>query len=396
MILRKNSSFRLLPEPAADETAYLCPEGCRAIAGNDVDLLRDGEEAFPRMLGAIALARQWILLETYCFAADFVGRLFARALAERARAGISVRVLYDAAGSHATPRSFFGRLREAGVQVQVVNPIRKFLLHGLPFSWRDHRKVLAVDGRVAFVGGLNLAKAHAPCAQGGLGWRDTAVELRGPVAAEIGASCARIWEREARSAGPAAPSADEPDPEGRNPVLVLESDRRRRAQPFSSSLRCAVQRARRRVWISNPYFLPPRSLRRAIRGAARRGVDVRLLLPRTSDSLVALLASQSGYGRFLRWGVRLFEWPGPMMHSKTAVVDGLWSTVGSYNLDRLSLLHNRELSVVLLGRAFGSRMEAVFERDFAASVEIDPERWKRRGLLRKAGESVCSAFRLLL
>jgi cardiolipin synthase len=182
---------------------------------------------------------------------------------------------------------------------------------------------------------------------------------------------------------------------GNVPAIVLES-RPIGPGPFSSAFRHAIDRARHRIWIANPYFLPPRSFRRALRRAAGRGVDVRILVPRRSDSSFVLRASQRAYAYYLRSGLRLFEWPGSMMHSKAAVVDGLWCTIGSYNIDPLSLLVNRELNVVLLGQAPGSQFEAMFEHDFSCAEEIDPERWKSRGPLRQLQEQLCASFRVFL
>jgi cardiolipin synthase A/B len=177
--------------------------------------------------------------------------------------------------------------------------------------------------------------------------------------------------------------------------MVLES-RPLGPGPFASVFRHAVERARRRIWIASPYFLPPRSFRRALRRAAGRGVDVRILVPRSSDWPFVLRASQRSYAYYLRSGIRLFEWPGVMMHSKAAVVDGVWSTIGSYNIDPLSLLVNRELNLVLLGPGPGGRFEAMFEEDFSRSAEVDAARWTSRGTLRRMAEHLCSAFRVFL
>lgn len=369
------------------------------IAGNDVDLLCDGPEVLPRMLEDIRSAQRSVDVEMYCFADDFVGCRFARALAERAGQGVEVRVLVDAAGCRRTPRSFFGWMRERGIRVRGVNPLRRFFLQGPLFRWRDHRKLVVVDGAAAFVGGLNLSRDYAAVSDGGCGWRDAAIRLTGPVVAALHASFERHWKDETAvgsragslRAGPIAP----PAPTGDVPALVLES-RPIGPGPFAAIFRKSVEQARERVWIANPYFLPPRSLRRALRRAARRGVDVRVLVPRWCDSSFVLRASQRAYAYFLRSGIRIFEWPGAMMHLKAAVIDGTWSTIGSYNIDPLSLLINRELNVVLLDRAVGRRFEAMFEKDFACSEELDPVGWGARGPLRRFAEQLCGAFRVFL
>ncbi len=378
------------PQP---EHAYLCRPDLGVIPGNSAELLCGGEAVLPAMLDAIARARRSVDVEMYTFASDPVGRRFARALAERAQEGIRVRVLVDAAGCRQTPRSFFGWMRERGVRVQGVNPIRKFLLHGALFRWRDHRKLVLVDDDAAFVGGLNLSRDYAPVREGGCGWRDAAVRVRGPVVDALAASFEKFWRDGARAAPAPAPACS--PPAGEVPSILLES-RPVGPGPFAAVFRHAVNQARRRIWIANPYFLPPRSFRKALRRAARRGVDVRLLLPRRSDAPIALRAGQRSYANYLRSGIRLFEWPGAMMHSKAAVIDGLWSTIGSYNIDPLSLLINRELNVVLLGASMGRAFEGMFEQDFACAEEIDAEAWKARGAWRRFTENLCASFRILL
>ncbi len=392
--LPPSTSFRVPPEGPRPEYAYLCRPGSTIVTGNSVEFLFDGETVLPSILESVREARRSIVVEMYHFAADFIGRAFARALAERANAGVQVRVLVDAAGSRHTPRSFFGWMRERGVRVQSVNPIRKFLLHGPIFRWRDHRKLVLIDGAAAIVGGANLSRDYAPVREGGGGWRDAAIRVTGPIVDALSASFEKQWKETASAADRVAPR-EPAAPAGEVPMTILESHPFGPG-PFASVFRHAVNQARRRIWIANPYFLPPRSFRKALRRAARRGVDVRILVPRRSDLPFVLRASQRSYARFLRSGIRLFEWPGTMMHSKAAVIDGLWSTIGSYNIDPLSLLVNRELNVVLLGRSPGIRFEEMFENDFARAEEIDDAAWRLRGTWRRFTESLCSAFRILL
>src|SRR6185295_3810829 len=282
--------------------------------GNRIDLLRDGASAYPRMLEAIAEARQFILLETYMFSDDFVGQQFARALASKALEGVDVRLLVDSLGSRATPREFFGWMRSQGIRVQAFHPIRPFL-YGLRYRSRNHRKVLIIDGRTAFVGGLNLSREYASIEDGGGGWRDTEIELQGPAAAELARLSLEFWpEEKKRHPAPLIRVVRPPAQPNGSPVLILGSSRLQDRFRISRNLRFAFRQARRRIWIANPYFLPSRSLRGELRRAARRGVDVRLLVPRTSDVPPARFASQRLFERYLKWGIRIFEWPGPMMH----------------------------------------------------------------------------------
>jgi cardiolipin synthase len=380
-------------EGPSPDYGYLVRPDAAVQAGNSAELLPDADQVLSAMQAAIGGARRSVDVEMYTFASDTVGRRFARALAERALEGIRVRVLVDAAGCRQTPRSFFGWMREHGVQVRGVNPLRHYLLRGALFRWRDHRKLVVVDDAAAFVGGLNLSRDYAPLREGGGGWKDAAIRVQGPVVDTLSASFEKVWRDGSRGTAPAAPAAS--PPAGDVPAMLLQSHPVGPG-PFAAVFRHAVNQARRRIWIANPYFLPPRSFRKALRRAAQRGVDVRLLLPGRSDSPIVLRASQRSYASYLRSGIRLFEWPGAMMHSKAAVVDGLWSTIGSYNIDPLSLLVNRELNLVLLGGSTGRAFEAMFEADFARSGPIDAERWKKRGAWRRLQENLCGSFRILL
>lgn len=378
-----------------EEIERLCPDPAALRPGNRARLLQDGAEAYPRMLEAIAGAERSVYLETYLFADDSVGQRFARALADRARAGVEVRVLYDAVGSRTTPRDFFGWMRSQGICVVEFNPLPRLLL-GLRFRRRNHRKLLLVDGRSGFLGGLNLSRHYASPSEGGLGWRDTHVEIEGPAVADLLRTTREIWNRQA-AVRDRIPSPEEAAPDPREPglrALVLSSHRLRKRWEIARHYRWALRRARRRVWIANPYFLPSARFQRDLRRAARRGVDLRLLIPSRSDVPPALFATRHLLARLLRWGIRVFEWPGPMMHAKTAVVDGIWSTVGSYNIDHLSLVHNLELTAIFLDRRFGSEMEAMFERDFARSREITADLWKRRGWAPRILEALAYELRL--
>jgi len=381
------------PDPAEKELSRLClkPEALRP--GNRMRLLRDGAEAYPRMLEAIARANRHVLLEMYSFADDSVGREFAAALSERAKAGVEVRILYDAAGSRETPREFFGRLRAAGGKVAAFRPLLE-ALRRFRLPKRNHRKLLIVDGHTAYVGGLNLARCYSPIEDGGLGWRDTQVELQGPVVADLTGMFLELWRRERLGVPGPDPRPDPaPGPAGGVPALVLSSHARRNRWEIGSHYRYAISQARERIWIANAYYLPSGRFQRALSHAVRRGVDVRILVPARSDVAPALYASQRSFARYLRSGIRLFEWPGPMMHAKTALIDSNWVTVGSYNIDHLSLVRNLELTAVALDREVASEMEAMFESDFAQCRELKREEWRLRGWRRRILEILCYPWR---
>lgn len=378
------------------EAARYCPRPERLRPGTRVRLLRDGGEAYPRMLEAIARAERSIFLEMYIFADDAVGQRFARALAQRARDGLDVRVVYDSAGSRDSAREFFGWMRSQGVRVAEFHPLHR-LFHGFRFRRRNHRKLLVVDGRVAFVGGLNIGREYAAPRDGGLGWRDTQVELKGPIVADLALMTRYVWRaaRPGRDPFPLEPAPLPPQERG-IPALVVSSLRFRDRWEIGAHYLHAIRQSRRRVWMANSYFLPSVRFRNALRKAARRGVDVRILVPSQTDFPPVLYASQHLYARYLKWGLRLFEWPGAMMHAKAAVVDGVWGTVGSYNIDHLSLLQNFELTAIFADRGFGAEMEAMFEADFAGCRELTAAAWKARGWPRRLAEEACALFRFFM
>lgn len=359
------------------------------LAGHRATLLRDGGQAYPRMLDAIRGATKHVLFETYIFADDAVGREFHRALCDRARAGVAVRVMYDAIGSNETPRDFFGELRAAGCVVNEYNPIAGILFAPPRRRRRNHRKLLVVDGTVAYAGGLNIAREYAR------EWRDTAVEIRGPIVADLAYLFLDIWMQEERRS-PRVETPPRPPADGPVLAAALSSDRWENRWKLARAYRHAITRARRNLWISNAYFVPSRRFVRAIQAAARRGVDVRIMVPARTDILPVYHATRAYFARLLHFGARIFEWQGRMMHAKTAVIDGEWSTVGSYNIDHLSLIHNLELSIVLHDAAFGAEMERMFEEDQRGCTEVDPTAWRRRPWHRKLAERFFYLFRTFL
>lgn len=353
------------------------------VGEHRLSLLRDGEQAYPSMLEAIASARSHICLETYIFRADRTGRRFARALAERARAGVEVNVIVDAWGSP-LPGGFVRRLQRAGVRILHYNPVRlswrALRTRFARFFPRNHRKVLVVDNRVGFTGGLNIADDYASERDGGQGWRDTHLRIEGPAVAELLYIFRRTWEKEG------GPPLDEsryrnearrPDPK----VRVLASDIRRGRRMTKDAFLQAMRQARERIWITSAYFLPTRKMLKALCGAAQRGVDVRVIVAGTTDVIPARYAAQSYYPRLLKSGVRVYEWVGTVLHAKTALVDRDWATVGSSNLDALSLRKNLEVNAFVEDRAFNEVLARLFEEDLENCVEIEWRWFRYRPLL---------------
>ncbi len=386
---RKAGELDILGQHVAVEQAIV---GSPLTAGNSVVLLQDGATAYPAIFSALAAATDHINLESYIIEDDEVGRQLSDLLLQKRAQGVHVNLVYDSAGSFTTPPAFFERLKAGGVQVLEFNPLNplsaraKWLVNN-----RDHRKLLVVDGHTAFVGGINFSRVHSggsSLRRGAPGagetrrpaWRDTHLRIEGPVVDEFQKLFMRTW---AKQRGAPLGTANY------FPVLAAKGGEMVRAigstpdDPHSLiylTLISAISKSETHVYLANAYFVPDPQLLDALTGAARRGVDVRLLLPGESDSGPALHAGRSHYSALLSAGVKIHERRGALLHAKTATIDGVWSCVGSTNLDWRSFLHNDELDATILGRAFAGQMEAAFKADLEASDAVDPERWKARGI----------------
>ncbi|MFA6029103.1 MAG: phospholipase D-like domain-containing protein [Elusimicrobiota bacterium] len=386
------SAFKKLKElfhrQRRDADGY-CEAPAEFTAGNRLTLLMDGREAYPAMLEAIAAARHSIHLETYILRSDRTGRQFGDALAARASAGVAVRVIYDAAGSIDAEPSWLQALRNRGIQLLEFRPLGPWHRR---WGWgrRDHRKILVVDGSVAFTGGLNITDDHADASEGGAGWRDAHVRLEGPAAYELERLFRGTWYRETGRWFHSV--SDLRHAPGTSLVRVVANDELLHRHRIRRAYLHAIGRARTRICIANAYFIPDRGIRKALYRARKRGVDVRLLVPSLSDVPAATYASRMLFGPHLGNGLRIFAWPGPMMHAKIATVDGIWSTVGSYNMDHRSWLHNLEANIHAVDREFSSRLEASVLADMERSREITRERWA----LRPYSERVLERFFYLL
>jgi cardiolipin synthase len=364
------------------------------VETDSVRLLRDGEHAFPAMLEAIAAADREILLEMYWVGMDRVGESFRDALAARARDGVPVRVTYDALGSRGILPSWWSPLVAAGGHVAQFNSISpfdpRFSLARL--EQRDHRKVLVLDRRHAFVGGLNLAAQWLPSGEGGQGWRDDAIEVRGPAAEEVRSLFYRTWRKLTGERPPADVAPLRRRRSGR--VWVLASQWRTVRSVHLEYVR-RIRRARDRIDIANPYFVPDRPVRRALFRAVQRGVRVRVLVPEASDVPVVQFAVEALFDTLLRHGVGVWTLPGRMLHSKTAMIDGDFTTIGSYNLDERSWLKNLEINLAVEDAAFTEHVRSAFERDLDVARRLDVDRWRERPLGRRGLEWMAYAMRRL-
>jgi cardiolipin synthase len=340
--------------------------GSRRIEGNALRLQFEGSSTYEAWIEAIDVATRFVYFENYILRDDRVGRAFRDALVAKARQGVPVRLIYDWIGSWFTPSRYWRPFREAGVEVRAFN--RPRIRDPLGVLQRDHRKLVCVDGEVAFVGGFCVGNEWA-----GFGdeppWRDTGVEMRGPAALVAGRAFERVWA-EIGSPMPEILSDDiwEGRRAGETPVWIIEGEPGRSRVFRTLSLMAA--HARRRLWITDPYFVAPRPVSEALAAAAREGVDVRVLLPGHNNWPWVGSLSRSGYRFLLEAGVRLFEWQGTMMHAKTSVCDGAWSRVGSSNLNMSSLLGNWEIDAAVLDEDLAAQLEALYIADLASSVEI--------------------------
>lgn len=360
---------RVSPLRALAERLFSRAAGADLVPGNSIRLLKDAAENYPAWLEAIRSARQWIHFETYVIHNDDAGQEFAEALCAKAREGVKVRLIYDWLGAfRKTSRRFWQHLREAGVEVRCFNPPR----FESPLGWitRDHRKMLSVDGRVAFVTGLCVGRMWVGDATHKLDpWRDTGIELRGPAVADVDMAFAQAWE----ATGSSLPADEIP---GRETISPAGDVRLRviASVPNTAGLyrldHLIAAMARSSLWLTDAYFVGITPYVQALRAAAQDGVDVRLLVPGSTDIPVLRAVSRAGYQPLLEAGVRVFEWNGSMIHAKTAVADGRWARVGSTNLNIASWMGNYELDVAVENDTFGRAMEEMYLDDLEHATEI--------------------------
>jgi cardiolipin synthase len=378
---RDADQLDLLQQHVALEQAVV---GTPLTAGNRVLLLQDGAATYRAMFAAIDAAADHINLESYIIEDDEIGRQFAELLLRKRSQGVHVNLVYDSVGSSGTPQAFFDRLRAGGVQVLEFNPVNPLAArNGWVVNNRDHRKLLVVDGHTAFVGGINFSRVHsggsflkksrAPGA-----WRDTHLRIEGPVVDEFQKLFIGTWTKQGGAPLAVVDYFPALAAKGGEMVRAIGSTPDDPHSLIYLTLMSAISKAERRVYLTNAYFVPDPQLIDALADAARRGVDVRLVLPGESDSGPAFHAGRSHYSGLLRAGVKIHERRGSMLHAKTATIDGVWSSVGSTNLDRRSFLHNDEIDAAVLGREFAAQMHAAFSADLEASQAVDLERWEAR------------------
>jgi len=383
--------------------------------GNKVTTLEDGRATYAAMLEAIRGSKHHVHMEMYIFEGDDTGRLFADAMKARVKAGVKVRLMYDSVGSIKTPKEFFQELADAGVEVVEFNPVKSLSsIDLLGLQNRDHRKLLVVDGRIAFLGGINISSVYGPVSgSGGSGggpsggssssssgggvsgsgagrdvpfderpWRDLQVRIEGPVVADLQRAFVQQWAKWKKEPIPEAGLFPQLKPAGQELVRAMPGSPGEEGGLNSSyvALISAIEAAEAEVMITNAYFVPHPQLLEALKAAARRGVAVSIILPSKTDNAFVYHAGRVNYDSLLEAGVKIYERKSRMLHSKSAVVDGVWSTVGSTNLDWRSLVYNDELNAVIIGPEFAAQMKAIFARDMANSEEYTLARWRERPL----------------
>jgi cardiolipin synthase len=370
--------------------------GTPLSSGNKVTLLQDGPSTYQALYGAMAAAKNSIDMESYIIEDDEVGRRFAQELIAAQARGVVVNLIYDSVGSLKTPKAYFADLAAHGVNTLEFNPVdpRK-AREGWEVNQRDHRKLTVIDGKVAFVGGINISSVYS----GGsfsqssknrpgqkVPWRDTDLEIEGPAVADFQKLFMDTWARQ--KGEPMAPADYFPQLQ-RQGDAVVRAIGGTPSEPYSqiyATLVSAIRSASTSILLANAYFDPDPQLLGALVDAARRGVDVQILVPSVSDSWLVMSAGRRHYGDLLEAGAKVYERKGALLHAKTTLIDGVWAAIGSTNLDWRSFLHNEEIEAIVLSAPFGDQMRAAFQKDLAQSEQLTLDAWHHRPLLQRLQE----------
>lgn len=354
---------------------------------NELRLYTYGEELYAAMLHAIERAERQVLFETFIWKDDEIGQRFKRRLIEAARRGVQVYVIFDGFANLVVPRRFKRFPPELHVLEYRVLP-RVWQLVDPRRLARDHRKILVVDGQIAFAGGFNIGSLYATQ------WRDTHVQITGPMVSELENVFVDFWNAHRSRRMPGLPNP--PRRVWHSRIQVHRNDPTTFIYPIRAMYLEAIDRAGHHIDLTHGYFIPDRTLFRALLVAAARGVDIRILLPERSNHVVADWLARGYYGRCLRGGIRLMLYQSAMIHAKTATIDGVWSTVGTANIDRLSLVGNFEINLEIYDEQIAEQMEQIFARDITNARELTLEEWRARPWLAKLGETILVPLRPLL
>lgn len=361
-----------------------------SVPGNRVELFDQGGSFFPALLEALRDAREQIYLEFYIIKDDYTGRSFARELISAAARGAEVFLIYDYIGCFDTPGAYFRRLEQGGVKCLPFNPppFRRGIAW---FDKRDHRKMAVIDGKTAFVGGINIGDEYAGFGESPEHWRDVGMRIDGPAAGELRRLFRRNWEEE-RGTVPASWTKESPPiaEAGDAEVMIVNGSPHHTRSLIRSAFRMAIGGASESVKIVNPYFVPgPRVVRSLLR-AAGTGVRVQLILPAKSDVPLVKLVSRSYYSPLLKGGIEIFERQGTILHAKVMLIDDAWAVIGSANLDQRSFHRNFEVNVIVDSPEFGLQVADMFREDLAKSRPVVIEEHERRGWLVRLMEWFCA------
>lgn len=384
--------------------------GIPLTLGNKVTLLENASATYQAMLEAIRGAKDSINLEMYIFSDGPIGDSFADALTAAQLRGVQVNLMYDSVGSMRTSGGFFERMRDTGINILEYHPVNPFRARlAWSISHRDHRKQLVVDGGIAFTGGINISEEYAS----GLGsggssggnehrkkishrnadsWRDTDVEVEGPAVAEFQRLFVEQWQSQNGPELSRRGYFPEIGAHGDQIVRVIGSVPQQASLIYITMV-SAITNAEANVYLTDAYFAPDSQMINAMEAAARRGVDVELLLPAQTDEPFIDAAARSDYERLLEAGVKIHEWRGKMLHAKTATIDGVWSTVGSSNLDWWSIARNDEINAVILGYDFNKQVELMFKNDLEQSEQIELGQWRERSFVERAKELIAKLIK---
>jgi cardiolipin synthase len=378
------------------------------VAGNKATLLQNGPETYASMFDAIDNATDSVNIECYTFEADEIGQQFARHLIAKQHQGVQVNIIYDSFGSLTTPASFFDNLKDNGIMVTQFNPVNPLeAKKSYDLNNRDHRKIMIVDGRIGFIGGVNISEVYSSGIFGrwkeptenvkrAVPWRDTEVRIEGPAVATLQKMFISSWKNQ--KGPPLNPRNYFPElkKEGDDVARILD---RRAGSPLSLiyiSLVSAIRNAQRYVHLTDAYFAPDHQFLKALEAAAKRGVDVTLILPGITDIPAVRYAGRSHYEDLLEAGVKIYERKYALLHAKTGVIDGVWSTVGSTNLDWRSFAYNDEANAVIIGVDFANQMEDELQSDIKQSRFISREEWDHRPFSERIKEFIFGMWERLL
>jgi cardiolipin synthase len=365
------------------------------VGGNRADILLNGEQIFPAMLEAIRGAQHTITYAQYFYEDGPISRDLADALAERCRAGVGVNVLLDAFGTLSMPKEYAETMSRSGCHVAWFRPLAQYIFHR--YSNRNHRRILVIDGRLGFTGGSGVSRKWMGNGRTEHHWRDTDVRIEGPAVEYLQAAFVENWlEATGVVLGGEAYFPRPIEPRGEIYIQVVKSSPAAGSFAMYTTILLAVNSARRSIHITNPYFVIDDRMRDALIAARRRGVRVMVLVPGMIDHNIVRQASRRQFGTMLRAGMEIYEYVPALLHSKTMVIDGVWATIGSTNLDNRSFAVNAELNVIVYNREFAQRLERIFLEDIALSRSVTLTAWKSRGIRAKLLETLALPIRDLL